>query len=64
MHTYIRHENGTYDVGLWLPGIEGRTSFTRLFTLHSWHQAVQAVCYLNGGEGDFNAFAPKPGDEA
>jgi hypothetical protein len=49
MHTYLRIENGVYDIGQWLPNREGVTSFNRLFSVHTLKQAFTAVNILNGG---------------
>jgi hypothetical protein len=49
MHTYLRVENGVYDIGMWLPNREGVTSFARMFSVPTLKQAFVAVNILNGG---------------
>ena len=52
MHTYLRYEDGTYTVGMWLPNREGITSFCKMFDVSTITAAMVAVNMLNGGEMD------------
>jgi hypothetical protein len=48
-HTYLKQDDGKYDVGLWLRRPDGYDSFRTLFTVPSLGQALTAVNMLNGG---------------
>jgi hypothetical protein len=49
MHTYLRQEDGSYDIGQWLIHPEGYHRFNTLFSVPSLKQAMVAVNMLNGG---------------
>ena len=49
MHTYIKYDDGTYGVGLWLPNHEGITTFVRMFDVVNRDEAIEACNVLNGG---------------
>jgi hypothetical protein len=48
-HTYLKRDDGKYDVGQWLRRPDGYDSFKTLFTVPSLKQAFTAVNMLNGG---------------
>ena len=63
MHTYMKNEDGSYSIGLWLPNKDGIVSFNALFDVESWYAAVAAVSMLNGGtevEYDFRPAKFRP----
>jgi hypothetical protein len=50
MHTYLKHTNGVYTVGLWLRNREGYDSFNPMFDVADHDTAMLAVNMLNGGD--------------
>jgi hypothetical protein len=54
MHTYLKNNDSSYSIGMWLPNREGITAFVSLFEVNNFWDAVSAVCRLNGGDGSFN----------
>jgi hypothetical protein len=52
MHTFLKRK-GRYEIGMWLPGHDGRTSFGAvLFTVDTLDDAIRMVNILNGGSGE------------
>lgn len=52
MHTFLKRE-GRYEIGMWLPGHDGMTSFGAvLFTVDNLYHAIRMVNILNGGDGN------------
>jgi hypothetical protein len=49
MHTYLRRNKDTYEIGQWLINREGYHHFVALFSVPKLKQALAAVNMLNGG---------------
>ncbi len=49
MHTYLKNDDGTYSVGMWLPNREGVTAFVKMFDVANFYDACQSCTMLNGG---------------
>lgn len=51
MHTYMKHKDNKYHVGMWLPRPDGITGFCPMFICDWQKDAVRLVNILNGGSG-------------
>lgn len=49
MHSYIKHSDDRYSVGMWLPNRDGVTAFMTMFDVADRYTAMRAVNCLNGG---------------
>jgi len=53
MHTYVKNEDGTYTVGVYLRDTDYGSTFSRMFDVADFITACRAVGMLNGGGQPF-----------